>query len=167
MNPTARNLSSTPDWSGLRAPWIGVEKIWRMLSDLKLIDYAMVPSEWNERSAKKLYDHVAERKLYITNLATCTQPDARHLPDAVFREYLPLVYEEIKILRPNKIITFGNQVSSIFLKKTVSVSLYSGVKSELLSIHGSPYRVYPTYYPVGQGQRNIQKAARRIRAIKK
>ena len=165
MNPTARNISATSDWKGIRAPWIGVKKIWHMLANLDLLSSEAIPDEWNESTVKELYTHVAKRKLYITNLASCTQPDARHLPDSVFREYLPLTYKEILAINPRKIITLGNQVSSILLQKTISVSSYLGEESEQLVLEGITYTVFPTYYPVGQGQRNMPKAIQRIQSI--
>lgn len=172
MNPTARNISAVTDWRGIRAPWLGVRKTWKLLSMLKLLDEEIVSSMysspsvlWDEKFAESLYSHVAKRKLYITNLAKCTQPDARHLPDATFRAYLPSVLDEIKRVKPKKIITFGNQVSSILLGQTISVSHYPSVEYEALQIKGETYNVYPTYYPVGQGQRNMPKAVLRIQKV--
>jgi len=62
-----------------------------------------------------LYRHLAAQSIYITNLAKCTQTDAAALKDYVFKEYLPLMHEEISSIKPDKIITFGNQVSSVLL----------------------------------------------------
>lgn len=39
---------------------------------------------------------------YVTNLAKCTQLDARPLPDSVYKEYLALLYQEIDLIRPKK-----------------------------------------------------------------
>ena len=165
MNPTARNTSSNPNWKGIRAPWIGTKQVWNMLAKLGLIDKDIIPETWDENSALELYKHVAESGLYITNLASCTQPDARPLPNSLFREYLPVVYEEIDKIKPKKIISFGNQVSSIFLQKSISVSNYTKVEFEVFKTKTSKHRVYPTYYPVGQGQRNMPRAAKRISLI--
>lgn len=165
MNPTSRNIASSPDWSGIRAPWIGVKKVWQMLASLELIDPSFIPEIWNENSAKDLYGHVAERKLHITNLASCTQPDARPLQNIVFRDYLPLIKDEIGQITPKIIVTFGNQVSSILLQKSVAVSSYQDIEYETLIVDGKTFTVYPTYYPVGQGQRNMPKAVERIRLL--
>ena len=174
MNPTARNVSSNPEWSGLRAPWIGTKQVWQMLSRLKLLEEDMVskiynlkPEKWTEKNAIDLYGHVAEKDMYITNLASCTQPDARHLNDSVFREYLPVIYKEIQTVKPHKIITLGNQVSSILLQKNISVSNYPTTESEILTIAEDDFEVFPTYYPVGQGQRNMPKAVERVKLLVK
>ncbi len=172
MNPTTRNVSSSPKWKGLRAPWIGTKQVWQMLIQLKLLKeesvsdiYKLKPEGWTESDALSLYSHIADQSIYITNLASCTQPDARPLKNEIFRDYLPLLRKEIQIIQPKKIITFGNQVSSILLQKTISVSNYLGVESENLVIDGDVFKVFPTYYPVGQGQRNMPKAIKRIQLI--
>ena len=172
MNPTARNISAATSWKGIRAPWLGIQKTWKLLSALNLIEedlikdmYSLQPSVWDEQVAEKLYRHVAAQKLYITNLAKCTQPDARPLSNSIFRAYLPETCNEIKKVNPKKIITFGNQVSSILLGKPISVSQYTATEFEILTIGREEYNVYPTYYPVGQGQRNMLKAIQRIQKI--
>ena len=172
MNPTGRNVSSIPTWPGLRAPWLGIKKTWVMLATLGLIDAKAIdpiryikPAAWTPEQAHALYAHVAAEGLYITNLAACTQPDARHLPDRVFKDYLPTFMAEVQAVQPQHIVTFGNQVSSVVLQRLISVSQYQGYQYEELCLHGQAYRVYPTWYPVGQGQRNITKAIARLQAI--
>ena len=164
MNPTVRNTSSCPEWSGLRAPWIGTKQVWEILIKLNLINESLVPENWDENTALELYKHIADKGLYITNLVSCTQP-ARSLPNSVFREYLPVFYKEVVLIKPQSIVAFGNQVSSMLLQKTVSVSNYLKKQSEVLTIGDRKFKVYPTYYPVGQGQRNMPKAIERIRLI--
>ncbi|MFH1188673.1 MAG: uracil-DNA glycosylase family protein [bacterium] len=172
MNPTARNVSAHPTWQGLRAPWVGTKKVWQMLAELTLIDKAAIdyictirPEEWKETDVIELYTHISTKKLYITNLASCTQQDARPLPNSIFREYLPVIYDEIQTICPGKIIPFGNQVSSILLQKNISVSQYPSKEYEILNIDQKHFPVYPTYYPVGQGQRNMTKAISRITTL--
>jgi len=172
MNPTARNVSSNQNWKGIRAPWLGTKNTWKLLFQLGLIDKSIADeiaslksTNWNEKFSEKLYGHLSNRNIYITNLAKCTQPDARHLSDSVFCDYLPHTLNEIVIINPKKIITFGNQVSSVLLQKPVSVSKYMKNEKEALTINGSEFSVYPTYYPVGQGQRNLPKAIQRIKTI--
>ena len=42
-----------------------------------------------------------------------------------------LLYKEIEIIKPKKIIVFGNQVSSIFLNKKISVSEWRKKKDQI------------------------------------
>ncbi len=173
MNPTARNISSEKIWKGIRAPWVGTKNIWKMLSDLELIDKKLAeeilskkPVDWNENFAKKVYEKVAKNNIYITNLSKATQIDAKPLSDKIFKEYLELFRKEIDLVKPKIIITFGNQVSSIILKKNISVSKYRK-KREILKINNRDYKMFPVYYPVGQGMPNMSKAKEDIKWILK
>jgi DNA polymerase len=73
--------------------------------------------------------------------------------------------EEIYEIDPEIVIAFGNQVSSILLDKKITVSNYKKTERESLVIKDKQFDVYPCYYPVGQGMRNIKKATNRIKAI--
>ena len=98
--------------------------------------------EWDEKFADLVYENVEKHKYFITNLGKCTQVDARVLPNSVYTQYLDLLCKEIEIIKPKIIITLGNQVSSIVLNK-----------------------VYPVYYPIGNGMMNIEKAIEDIKFI--
>lgn len=171
MNPTARNVATGADWNGMRAPWVGTKNIWKLLSALNLIEpsdfetiQAMKPHDWTADFVLSLYQSLADKKVYITNLGKCTQLDARALPDKVLRVYLEHIYAEVVALQPKHIVTFGNQVSSIFLQEKVSVSQYQDMSAQV-EISDQLFTVYPTYYPVGLGMRNIGKAIDRIATI--
>lgn len=171
MNPTGKNVSSLKGWNGLRAPWLGTKNIWNIFKDLNLIDEnifnkinLLKQNEWTEDFSNDVYKNIESKNIYITNLAKCTQIDARPLKDSIFKEYLDLIYEEIEFIKPQKIITFGNQVSSILLNKKISVSNYLEKEFEKLKIQNS-FSVYPVYYPVGQGRRNQPIAIIRIKKI--
>lgn len=164
MNPTARNVSSAPDWQGIRAPWIGTKSVWRIFKELGFLSEGLYdksrktkPDEWTTDFAQAIYENLAEHSIFITNLAKCTLPDARPLPNKLFKKYLPLFDNEISKINPQKIITFGNQVSSVVLRQQISVSKVRKQKFEH-KINGIVYPVFPVYYPVGQGMRNIDKA---------
>jgi hypothetical protein len=45
------------------------------------------------------------------------------------------------------------------------MSNYAKKKKEKLVIKNKEFDVYPVYYPVGQGMRNIKKAVSRIKTI--
>jgi len=171
MNPTARNVSSKKSWKGIKAPWIGTKNVWNMFKQLDLINENIAnkiklktPSDWTPEFAKEVYAEVKSKSIYITNLSKATQVDARPLSNKVFREYLDLFKKEIDILNPKVIITFGNQVSSVLLDKKMSLSKYRK-KFELLNINKKSYKVFPVYYPVGQGIRNLGVAKEDIKQI--
>lgn len=161
MNPTGKNIASELSWKGRRSPWIGTKNIWKLFFQIDLLDQEIYyeiqkrkGKEWDEKFAEKVYQNVKEKKYFITNLGKCTQIDARPLPNSVYLEYLDLLYKEISIINPKKIVVFGNQVSSIFLNQKISVSEWRKKKTKL-KIKDKEYDVYPVYYPVGNGMRNI------------
>ena len=79
-------------------------------------------TDWTKEFAEEVYNDVTRHKYFITNLAKCTQVDARPLPDSVYKEYLELFKQEIGIVKPKNIVLFGNQVSSIVLDEKIAVS---------------------------------------------
>ena len=171
MNPTGRNIASLPNWRGRRSPWIGTKNIWKLFYRIGLLDeeiyeniMAKKPQEWDEKFADLVYENVEKHKYFITNLGKCTQVDARVLPNSVYSEYLDLLCKEIEIIDPKIIITLGNQVSSIVLNQNISVS-QCRKQNFLKIIAGKEYKVYPVYYPIGNGMMNIEKAIEDIKFI--
>lgn len=169
VNPTARNITAKKEWTGIRSPWIGAKNVWSLFHNIGMIDdeiYTRIRSikgkEWTPDFAKEVYENVARNKFYITNLAKCTQIDARSLPDSIYKKYLALFFKELEIINPKKVILFGNQVSSIVLQQKISVS--SVRKKEFLL--NNKFRCYAVYYPVGNGSFNMDKAIEDILYIK-
>ena len=74
INPTHRNISTSPAWGGLKAPWIGCANIWQLFADAGLISKDVnqaiqnAKTNWTEQFALEVYTHVAEQGLYITNI---------------------------------------------------------------------------------------------------
>lgn len=171
MNPTAKNPSTHKTWEGIRAPWIGFKNTWKLMNqigilnnDLFLKTQSMKSVEWTHDFAEQLYRAIAERGVYITNLAQCTKPDAQHVSDSVFREARELFLKEIELINPTIIIAFGNQVSSNLLQESIKVSECRCKKYDL-KIGKKTFPVYPVFYPVGMGFRNIGKAVEDIKKI--
>ncbi len=171
MNPTGRNVASTQEWKGRRSPWIGTKNIWKLFVQVGVISkdtfdviQSKKPNEWTEEYADEVYAEIEKNKVFITNLGKCTQIDARPLPDKVLKEYLDLLYKEIEIINPKKIVVFGNQVSSIFLNRKICVK---SVRKEEFSINiaGKSYPVYAVFYPIGNGMRNIDLAVEDLKYI--
>lgn len=171
MNPTGRNIASCPQWKGRRSPWIGTKNIWKLFYKIGLLDEEIYqgiiskkPQEWDEEFADMVYSNVEKHKYFITNLGKCTQTDARVLPNSVYSQYLDLLCKEIEIINPKIIITLGNQVSSIVLDKNISVSQYRKQRFSK-KIGKKNYKIYPVYYPIGNGMMNIDKAIEDLKFI--
>lgn len=171
MNPTGRNIASCPEWKGRRSPWIGTKNIWKLFYKIGLLDEEIYqeiiskkPQEWDEDFADIVYSNVEKHKYFITNLGKCTQTDARVLPNSVYSQYLDLLCKEIEIINPKIIITLGNQVSSIVLDKNISVS-QCRKQSFSKKIGKKNYKIYPVYYPIGNGMMNIDKSIEDLKFI--
>ncbi len=171
MNPTGRNIASVKTWKGRKSPWLGTKNIWKLFFSVGLLNENLYneilnkkPKDWDYDFCDKVYNEIENNKLFITNLGKCTQIDARPLSDSVLSKYLDLLLEEIDIINPKVIITFGNQVSSIILDKKISVSENRKIYHEL-KYKKKIYKVYPVYYPVGNGIFNIDKSIEDIKWI--
>ena len=171
MNPTGKNVASDKSWKGIKAPWIGTKNIWKLFNEVGVIcdnTYHLIiekkPKDWDYDFAEYVYDELKQNKVFVTNLGKCTQEDARPLPDSVLKQYLGLLHDEISIVRPKVIITLGNQVSSIILNEKISVSTCRK-KEYNVEIKGNEYKIYPVYYPVGNGIFNMDKAIEDIKWI--
>lgn len=171
MNPTGRNIASLKSWKGIKAPWLGTKNIWKLFNKVGLLSddvYTEImskkPKDWDYLFSEKVYKNVKENNYFITNLGKCTQVDARPLSDDVLGSYLKLLLKEIDIIKPKVIVTFGNQVSSIVLGKKISVSQNRKTYYEK-KIKGNVYKIFPVYYPVGNGIFNIDKSIEDIKWI--
>ena len=171
MNPTGKNIASAKSWKGRKSPWLGTKNIWKLFYQVHLLSEEVFheiqkrkPNEWDYAFCDFVYDEITNKKLFITNLGKCTQVEARPLSDDVLKQYLALLFQEIDIIKPKVIITFGNQVSSIILNKKISVSENRRVCHKL-KINKHTYNVYPVYYPVGNGIFNMDKAIEDINWI--
>ncbi len=171
MNPTGKNIASDKNWMGRKSPWLGTKNIWKLFYQVNLLSdntYNQIlskkPKEWDYDFCDYVYEEVYNNHIFITNLGKCTQIDARPLADNVLEKYLDLLFKEIDIIQPKVIITFGNQVSSIILNKKIAVSENRKI-SHNLEINKKTYKVYPVYYPVGNGIFNIDKSIEDIKWI--
>ena len=171
MNPTGKNIASEKNWKGRRSPWLRTKNIWKLFYNVGLLDEKIYDDiqkrkskDWDEEFSDLVYENVKNNKYFITNLGKCTQIDARPLPDSVYREYLELLFKEIDIIKPKKIIVFGNQVSSIFLDEKICVSKCRKKVFKKV-INKREYEVYPVFYPVGNGMHNIDKVIEDLKYI--
>lgn len=173
MNPTKRNIATDKNWTGIRAQWLGTKQVWSFLAECGFISedtnikiQSKSPKGWTPQFCEEVYKDVIQHNVWITNLAKCTQEDARELPDKVFVNYLDLLKEELALVNPEKIILFGNQVSSIILGEKICVSQVRRKKYNL-KLNGKNHDAYAVYYPVGNGRFNQPKAVEDIIYIKK
>ena len=131
MNPTGRNISAQKSRKGLRAARLGTKNVWKLFLAVGVISkpaYETIqrntPQQWTEEFSLQVYQELHQNKIYVTNLAKCTQIDARPLHNNIFKAYLDTIEKEISLVQPMHIVSFGNQVSSLLLRKNIKVSDY-------------------------------------------
>ena len=168
MNPTAGNIAAEKNWDGPRYPWLGTKNIWKLFNKLELLDDNILEEieskkklDWTKEFSEKVYKNIENHDIYITNLAKCTQIDARPLKDDYYKAYLKLFMKEMSIVKPKRIVLFGNQVSSIVLGEKIKVS---EVRRKKFECNG--YEMYSVFYPVGNGIFNMDKSIEDISYIK-
>ena len=173
MNPTKRNIATSKSWEGLKVQFLGTKQVWEFLTKCELFNAELNDEikskksmDWTREFCERVYAEVEKQGLWITNLAKCTQDDARPLPDEVFMQYKDLLKEELKLVNPEKIFFFGNQVASIVLDEKITVSTTRQKKFNL-NIDGKIYDSYAIFYPIGNGRFNQPKAIEDIKEILK
>lgn len=162
INPTYRNISSNPDYFGPRTPFLGVSNFWRVLVESGFLDKEIYFSSekkiWSKEDIGRLLNHLKEENIYITNIVKCTGHNADLPSRERINYHLKLLFEEIKIVNPKTIITFGLVPFKALTGKNLKVSEHYQVAksgnvnlSETPEINNRRYSVFPTYFPVGRG----------------
>lgn len=169
INPTYRNISSDPKYKGTRFPFIGVRQFWKVLADGGLIDRKIVKNlpiraKWKNEHTKQIQKELIRKKLFLTNVVKCCYNHGSYPENRVIAAHLKLLAEEIKIVRPKKIVAFGGLVYKILTGKNIKLTEYwnegkIGNDSEIIS--GLKIPIIPCYFPVGRG--NPPKAAEIMR----
>lgn len=110
MNPTAKNIATNPSWKGVRYQWLGTKQVWKFFNKLGFVSNELLSeisnkkaSEWTNEFCKRVYGEVSNNSVYITNLAKCSQSDAKPLPNKVFFEYKKYLLKELDIVNPKKL----------------------------------------------------------------
>lgn len=172
INPTHRNISTSKNWSGLKAPWIGCANIWELFYESGLIDEAVnqeiqkARTSWSEKFAEDVYTHVRDKGLYITNIVKWAGLDAKLPERQKINLYAPLLIEELRLVKPQKIIAFGQLTFDGLLRelriKPVPpfgvLNENSLITQKVSFVESSVGSIIPCYFPVGQGIKNKSKA---------
>ena len=171
VNPTYRNLSSKPEYKGPRLPFIGVRQFWKVLADGGLISkktsYDLPPpSDWNDTHTKIVQEELLRNKLFLTNVVKCCYPHGAYPDYEVTEDGLKKLAQEIRTVRPKKIIAFSIFVNKLLTGKTIKMSSLDKQLPEAFpeEISGFKIPVLPCYFPIGRG--NPKKAVEILNKIK-
>lgn len=75
-----------------------------------------------------------------------------------------MLEREIEMIAPKVIVLFGNQVSTVFLNRNISVS-QCRKQQFTKEIDGKVFKCFSVFYPVGNGRANIGKSIEDIKWI--
>jgi len=177
INPTHLNISSLKNYQGKRRyPFIGVRYFWKLLSEASFIDRKIVDEiyreGWQVEHEDKIEQSLNRNSVYVTNLVKCAQFHPDNPIKSVITEDIPLLKEEISIIRPKYIIAFGKLPVKVITGQDIRLSDYlEAVKTDQyqalnsISIFGKFYKVLPCYFPVGRG--SPKKALEILRYVKR
>ena len=172
VNPTHRNLSSDPEYRGVRFPFIGIRQFWRVLADGGLIDkkvaYGLTSrKDWNEGCTEQVKRELVGNGLFLTNIVKCCYDHSSYPDGDVIKDQMEVLAEEIRIVSPESIIAFGGLVYKTLTGKNIKLSEYwNGGMTEgnREVISGSGVVTEPCYFPIGRG--NPRKAAEILSKIR-
>ena len=161
INPTQRNISSRPSWSGPRFPFIGVPRIWRLFSACGLLDSSFVAKidkraeMWSVHDALQLEQELGRNRLYITNVIKETALDSKMPQKTLFNKYESLLHDELEFVQPKLIIAFGLVTYQALTGQNIRLAdIYEQAIETGRIPTGSSHRhqpVVPCYFPVGRG----------------
>lgn len=167
VNPTYNNISSAPEYQGPRFPFIGVRAFWRVLADGGLINKEIAynlpsRSKWSAEDTKIIQQELIKNKLFLTNIVKCCYPHGDYPEKNVIGAQINFLKQEIKIIKPKKIIAFGALVYKTLTGKNIKLAdCAKNLKIELEKISGLNIPVMPCYFPIGRG--NPKKSAEMLK----
>jgi len=170
VNPTHRNISSSPEHRGARFPFIGVRQFWKVLADGGLIDRKITENlpirmEWTSEYTEKIQNELLRNRLFLTNVVKCCYNHSSYPDKRVIESQLNLLVQEIKLVNPQEIMAFGGLVYKVLTGRNIKLGEYwnGAQKKETEIISGLKISVIPCYFPIGRG--NPKKAVEILRRL--
>jgi len=163
INPTYRNITSDPGYQGTRIPFMGVSNFWRTLVESKFLpEKTYLTTErriWSRDDISTVLNLLRGERLYLTNLVKCCGSDASLPNKEVIEHQTEILMQEIKIVNPRLIVTFGIIPFRALTGRSIKLSNHlKRVRRgnldlyETIPITNDSYKVFPTFFPVGRGK---------------
>ena len=177
INPTHKNISTQPTYAGRRRyPFMGVRHFYRELSQAGFVDAKIIADiykrGWQLEDENRIERNLHKEGVYITNFVKCARPDPSNPSLSSMRAHLPLLAQELEIVQPKFIVTFGLLPLSALAGTSFRMrdflaaarnKTYAPVPS--LALNKISYKILPCFYPLGHG--NPPKAQEILAYIKK
>ncbi|MBI2409635.1 hypothetical protein HYV30_01160 [Candidatus Kaiserbacteria bacterium] len=163
INPTHKNRSSNADYAGERRyPFVGVRHLYKGLAEGGFIDRALMADiyerGWQVADEHRIEESLRRHDVYISNFVKCAQPNPKNPKRSIMRADLPLLAEELSLVRPQYVVTFGLPPLELLtgnthlmrdILRTARISKYAPLIS--IPLNGKRYEILPCYYPFGHG----------------
>lgn len=163
INPTHKNRSSQASYAGKRRyPFIGVRHLYKRLAEAGFVDPALIEEiyerGWQTADEERVETSLRRHGVYMSNFVKCAQPNPKNPTREVMREDLPLLAEELALVEPRYVVTFGlppleelsgGKYRMRDILHTVRRRTYEPLLS--LRLSGKRYKILPCYYPFGHG----------------
>lgn len=161
INPTHRNMSSNPNYNGQRSPFLGTKEVWKVFINSNLLskDFLEKTKNWDNEAVDYVLHELNSKGYYMTNVVKCTKQNADLPTTKEIKQQTKLFHEEISIINPKLIITFGlipfKELTGINIKlkdhlenqrKNKEIITYDSIP-----IKNKVYKIFPCYFPVGRG----------------
>jgi len=176
INPTIRNISTNPEWNGIRAPFIGTKNIWRIFHkaghfENNLMQEIEKRKSWDEPFAEKVYGFIKSKGFNFTNIVKWAGENADLPNREKIKLFLPTLIREIEIVKPQNIVTFGLiPYEALTLQKIrleeyyqESMRMNKVIRTEV-TIGRIQTNILPCYFPIGRG--NPKRAVEILKLLK-
>lgn len=176
INPTKRNVSSSPTWKGQRAPFIGTKNVWRVFFKAGMFDGALLEKinklkDWDKSFADEVYRYLTSHSFYFTNIVKRTEVDATLPKSQKIKTFLPILEKEIALVKPKYIVAFGQIPFTYLTDVKIRFADYydeimrdNELKFYEKEFYGFSAKILPCYFPVGLG--NPKRACEILRLVK-
>lgn len=129
INPTHTNISSAPEYRGLRFPFVGVRQFWRVLADGGLIGKKLayglpLKRDWKFTDTEALVKELRRRHLFLTDAVKCCYPHSNYPPKKIFEYHKRFTAEEIRMVKPQRIIAFGSRTFQFLTGENIHLTQY-------------------------------------------
>lgn len=163
INPTARNASARPEWSGPRYPFVGVKPFWRVLHRAGFLDSEVMGTiessgHWPPGLAEGVLNALRNEGIYLTNVVKRSYPDPDTPDRATLDMFLPVLKKEIDLVGPTLVVAFGRFPFFHLTGRTMHLADYHRSVTEkgtlntfAIWVYSKAYRVIPCYFPIGRG----------------
>jgi uracil-DNA glycosylase len=175
INPTHRNITSSPKYKGPRYPFAGTKEVWKVFFNAGLFPHDLMEqvnlNKWDQELIDSVLIFLRKSGFYFTNVSKCCNYNADLPNSQKIKKGEKLLFEEIEIVRPELIVTFGLIPTKVLTGMNLKLCDCLGeirrgkdITRKSISIMGKNYPVIPCYFPVGRG--NPSKAVEILRHIR-